>query len=154
MSQLENIPDPQFEKYMKFVTKLLDNYDIDPSYMDFTSDFLPSIQDIEQKVFGPVGIRNVGVPDIEYLYIYLTTGNRPSLNTYNVITYEDYWVKQRYFYTNDIDSYFGPDEFTQDHVSQLMSDGVDGYEDMYDNFDESEELDGTDYIDGGVWDIR
>jgi hypothetical protein len=155
MRRIESIPDPQFEKYIKFVTKLFENYGMsDVGSLDFVDDFLPRVSEISQKVFGPIGIDNNSPQNIEYLYIYLTTGERPSLKTYNVPTYEDFWVKQRYHYQNEVSSYFDTDYFDENYVWNMGSSWGGDYDDLFSNFEDSTDLGDIDFIDHGIGDIE
>ena len=155
MRRIENIPDQQFEKYIKFVSKLFENYGMsDVGSLDFVGEFLPRVSEISQKVFGPIGVDNNSAQNIEYLYIYLTTGERPTLKTYSVPTYEDYWVKQRSHYQNEISSYFDKNYFDESYISEMSSWYGGEYDDLYTNFEDSEDLESIEFIDHGIGDIE
>ncbi len=152
MSKLENIPDESFMNYIKFVKKFLNMKNINPNEMDFMNEFAPDIDEIKNKIFGPLNISHPSIHDYEYLYIYLTTGQRPvGMKNYMVMAYETYSVKRTYTYETEVSSYFDSSYFTTDYVAELDNNE---FIDMYDDSVDMEESYQPTLIDRGIEDIE
>jgi hypothetical protein len=134
MSTLEKIPDETFMNYIKFVKKFLELKNINPNEMDFMSEFAPDIDEIKNKIFGPLKITRPSIHDYEYLYIYLTTGQRPtSMNTYSVSAHQVFTIKKKYQYEIEVSSYFNSNYFTEEYVDELnQNEFIDLFTDPYD----------------------
>jgi hypothetical protein len=103
-SGFERLSDANFKKYIAYfnkITKDMEYRDLD----DFYQGIMFTDPDLITKIGSPVGIRELSRLDIEYLYYYLETGNRPQLETKTVGYVTEERKKVRYTRTGDILTY-------------------------------------------------
>jgi hypothetical protein len=134
-SGFERLSDANFKKYMAYfnkITKDMEYRDLD----DFYQGIMFTSSDLTTKIGSPVGIKELSRLDIEYLYYYLETGNRPQLETKTVGYVTAERKKVRYTRTGDILTY-AIDAVDESYLSTIKNEGqIDPWE--WDMTDEDE----------------
>ena len=119
-SRFEKLSDEQLNRYMTYFNKItqdIEYSDLDEFYQNIAYD-----EKLLTKIGAPVGIRELSRLDIEYLYHFIETGQRPQLTSMEVNFITDERVRTIYTRTENLDTY-APDSVNTAYLGSLSSSG-------------------------------
>ena len=118
-SKFERLSDEQFKKYMNYFNKITPDQqwaDLDDFYQGIMYD-----NTLSTKIGSPVGINPISRLDIEYLYYFIETGERPELTSIEVNWITEEKTRTRYTRSEDIDTY-APNAIDPSYLGTLNGD--------------------------------
>ena len=119
-SRFEKLSDDQLNKYMTYFNKItqdIEYSDLDEFYQNIAYD-----EKLSTKIGAPVGIKELLRLDIEYLYHFIETGQRPQLTSMEVNFITDERVRTLYTRTEYLETY-AEDSINSDYLRSLNSSG-------------------------------